>query len=167
MQRQKAKSDEWYTPESAVRAIVPFLDKFKTIWCPFDTENSNYVKVLKQAGFNVIYSHISTGGDFFNIEVPECDAIVSNPPYSIKDDILERLFEIGKPFAMLMNVSGLYDSKKRFQLFKENPVEHLYIYPRVKFFNSEKDTSTSSPTYQSAYVCYQIMNNQITLIEAN
>lgn len=31
MQRQKAKSDEWYTPRSAVEAIVPYLKNFKNI----------------------------------------------------------------------------------------------------------------------------------------
>ncbi|WP_137598192.1 hypothetical protein [Paucilactobacillus kaifaensis] len=163
MQRQKAKSDEWYTPVAAVEAIVPYIKQFKTIWCPFDKPDSNYVKVLKKNGFTVINTHIEMGGDFLAVEIPECDAIVSNPPYSIKDNILERLFKIDKPFAMLMNVAGLYDSKRRFELLERHPVSHLYIYPRIKFFNDDKKSSVSSPTYQSAYVCYRILENRIEL----
>lgn len=163
MQRQKAKSDEWYTPRSAVEVIVPYLKNFKTIWCPFDTSESNYVKVLEENGFNVIHTHIDDGQDFFEETVPECDAIISNPPYSIKDDVIERLFSFNKPFAMLMNVSSLFDSKRRFEFYQQNPVNLLYIYPRVRFFNDERGLSTSSPTYQSAYVCYGILDHQIEL----
>lgn len=43
----------------------------------------------------------------------DCDYIVSNPPYSIKGDVFTRLFEIGKPFAMLVGVVGLFESKKK------------------------------------------------------
>ena len=47
--------------------------KGNIVWCPFDTEESLFVKELKSAGYNVIATHISTGGDFFIISVPECD----------------------------------------------------------------------------------------------
>ena len=165
MQRQPAKTDEWYTPAEAVEVIVPYLKGFKRVWCPFDLDSSNFVKVLKSHGFEVINTHIFQGDDFLEIDPPECDCIVSNPPYSLKQQILEKLFEIGKPFAMLMNVSGLYDSRRRFDLFKNNPVENLYIYPRVKFYNDENQLETSSPTYQSAYVCKGLLDSQIGLVE--
>ena len=75
------KNDEYYTPKYAIEPLLPFLKPFKKIWCPFDMEWSNYVKMLSK-DHDVIYTHKDTGGDFFKIEVPECDAIVSNPPYS-------------------------------------------------------------------------------------
>lgn len=31
------------------------------------------------------------------METPNCDYIISNPPYSLKGDVIDRLFEIGKP----------------------------------------------------------------------
>lgn len=40
-----------------------------TIWCPFDTEESNFVKLLSQyaaCGVSVIHSHIATGGGTFS-----------------------------------------------------------------------------------------------------
>lgn len=77
------KNDEWYTPREAVLPILKYLKQSSTIWCPFDTEESEYVKVLQQAGHNVIYTHIINGEDFFDYNI-ECDYIISNPPYSIK-----------------------------------------------------------------------------------
>lgn len=44
------------------------MEKLKagsTVWCPFDTKDSNYVKVLEENGFNVIHTHIFDGQDFF------------------------------------------------------------------------------------------------------
>lgn len=87
------------------------------VWCPFDTAESEFVKVLSGHGFHVIYGHIHTGQDFFTADVPDCDYIVSNPPYSLKGQVIRRLYEIGRPFAMLLNFQGIFDSKERFRMF--------------------------------------------------
>jgi methylase of polypeptide subunit release factors len=71
----------------------------------------------------VINTHISNGENFFNIEPPKCDYIISNPPYSIKGDVLNRLFEYDIPFAMLVGVVGLFESQKRFDMFKKYPYQ--------------------------------------------
>ena len=78
------KNDEYLTPPYAVYPIMKRLRANTTVWCPFDMENSQFVKILSEHGFSVIYSHIKTGQDFFLMEVPECDYIISNPPYSQK-----------------------------------------------------------------------------------
>lgn len=72
-----------------------------TIWCPFDTEDSLFVKLFRQRGYTVIATHIANGQDFFAIDPPKCDYIISNPPYSLKGEVFERLFQLNIPFAML------------------------------------------------------------------
>jgi hypothetical protein len=42
------KNDEYYTPKYAIEPLLPFLKPFKKIWCPFDMEWSNYVKMLSK-----------------------------------------------------------------------------------------------------------------------
>ena len=76
------------------------------IWCPFDTEDSLFVKLFRQAGYQVIATHIANGQDFFTIDPPKCDYIISNPPYSVKGEVLQRLFDLGIPFAK-MDVQGI------------------------------------------------------------
>lgn len=49
-QIKTSKTDEYYTPTYAVNVILPYISKFKHIWCPFDTEDSEFVKVLKAGG---------------------------------------------------------------------------------------------------------------------
>lgn len=154
------KNDEYYTPEYAVKPIIKYLKSGSKIWCPFDTNESSFVKVLRENGFIVINSHIFYGNDFFEMDVPTCDYIISNPPYSIKGKIFERLFEIGKPFAMLINFQGIFDNKNRFSLFKENETEMLWLSPRVNYI-SDKNNKISGVPFQSGYLCSKILPKQL------
>lgn len=155
-----SKNDEWYTPAYAVYPIIRFLKPNSVIWCPFDTAESEFVKVLKKHNFKVIFTHIISGGDFFTAEVPDCDYIISNPPYSKKTEVLFRLFEIGKPFAMLINLQGIFDSRDRFKLFKENQFEMLWLSPRVNFIK-QSGASPSGVPFQSGYICSRILDHQL------
>ena len=160
LQYQFSKRDEYFTPPYAVYPIMDRLRAGATIWCPFDTEESEYVKVFSNNGFRVIYGHIRTGQDFFKVDVPECDYIISNPPYSLKDQVLERLYAIGKPFAMLVNFQGIFDSQKRFQMFKEHRVEMLWLSPRVNYVAEQGRTYRGVP-FQTGYLCCGICHNQL------
>ena len=55
------------TPRYGVLPIVKYLPKDKIIWCPFDKEDSEFVKVLTEQGYKVVYSHIENGQDFLYI----------------------------------------------------------------------------------------------------
>lgn len=69
---RNAASDECLTPRYAVLPVVKYLKAcgFKTIWCPFDTADSFYVRVLQSEGFRVIFSHIGVDHDFFTYTPP-------------------------------------------------------------------------------------------------
>ena len=155
------KNDEFYTPAYAVVPIVNYLPAGSKIWCPFDKEESQFVKLLKKRGYEVIFTHIEDGEDFFYTKIPECDYIVSNPPYSIKNEVFLHLYDIGKPFAMLLNFQGLFDNKIRANLFSNNKIEILYLSPRVAYVNPMREEVRSSPPFQSAYICSNILPKQI------
>lgn len=139
-----------------------------TIWCPFDTDESLFVKEFRKLGYEVIATHIQNNQNFFEIDVPDCDYIISNPPYSCKGDVLDRLFEIGKPFAMLVGVVGLFESQKRFNMFKHNDFEIMYFNKRVSYFKDYADQKPSlNPPFSSVYVCHSILPKQIVFEEIN
>ena len=150
--------DEWYTPVEAVKIILPYIRGGRRVYCPFDTENSEFVKAFRD-GWQVSYSHISTGQDFFKVEKPDADYIISNPPFSKRDAILQRLYEWQIPFAMVFNTNGLFDSKTRSELANKYGAEVLYMYPRVKFIDS--DGNKNAPPFQSCYWCYKILPEKL------
>ena len=145
-------SDEVYTPDYAVKPILKYLKPNSTIWCPFDTENSEYVKIFKEAGYKVIYSHIDNGQNFFEFEPKEdYDVIISNPPFSIKDAILNRLSELKKPYAMLLPLPAL-QGQKRFKYLKGS--QALIFDKRINYFKDYKTKEIQKGvSFASIYIC--------------
>lgn len=154
------KNDEYYTPEYAVYPIIKHIKPGSTIWCPFDKEESNFVKIFRENGFNVIHGHIETGQDFFFEITPECDYIISNPPYSLKKEVFEKLINSGVPYAMLINFQGIFDHKERFTMFKENRTEMLRLSPRVNYIKLG-DVGSSGVPFQGGYLCSGIFKDQL------
>ena len=129
-------SDEVYTPAYAIKPLLKYINnKNYTIWCPFDTEESEYVHVFRAAGHKVIASHIDDGKNFFDYEPKNYDCIIANPPFSIKDDILKRLFELDKPYAILLPLPSL-QGIKRFPYLKNS--EALIFDRRINFYKDIK-----------------------------
>jgi len=159
------KQDEFYTPEYAIAPLQKYIENGKKVWCPFDTEQSLFVKMFSKTN-KVINTHIFSGTDFFNCSVPECDYIISNPPYSLKYEVFKRLFEIGKPFAMLVGVVGLFESQKRYTMFRDNDFEIMYFNKRISYFQDYTDVKPKlNPPFSSVYLCKNILPKQIIFEE--
>jgi hypothetical protein len=103
------------------------------------------------------------GGDFFKLKPSKnIDYIISNPPYSLKHEVFQRLFELKVPFAMLVGVVGLFESQKRFNMFKENDFEIMYFNKRISYFKSYDDQKPSlNPPFSSVYLTSGILPKQI------
>lgn len=155
-------NDEYYTPNYAITPLLKYLKPNSHICCPFDTEQSNFVNVLIANGHKVTFSHVSTGIDFFNIDFSIYDAVISNPPYSLKNEVLEKLFASGTPFAMLVGVVGLFESKKRFHLFKNNSFEIMYFNRRIAYFKDYNEQKPSiKPPFSSVYISRGLLPSRI------
>lgn len=159
-------NDEFYTPLYAIKPILEFIPPSVKVWCPFDTEQSLFVKELSKTN-EVVYSSLLNGQNFFEIEVPEnTKYIISNPPYSLKTEVLERLFEFNIPFAMLLGVVGLFESKKRFEMFRDNEFEIMYFNKRVAYFKDYNEQKPSlNPPFSSVYICHNMLPKKIMFKE--
>lgn len=159
----KGKNDECYTPRYVVEAILPYIPKDKVIWCPFDTEESNFVKVLKENGFKVIFSHISTGEDFFSYEPEKWDIIVSNPPFTNKKQFFERAFGFGKPFMLLMTAQWLNDAAPVDLYLKHNKdMQIIHFRNRVEY--ECPCGETGKVPFKSIFFCCDVLERGNVLI---
>jgi len=156
----KGKNDECMTPVEAVIPLLEFLEPFKnrTIWCPFDRDDSNFVKILRDNGFDVINTHISYGQDFYEYEPLFWDVIVSNPPFTNKRKIFERCMKLGKPFALLMTNVWLNDAAPWIVLGED--MQLLAFTDRINFLD-ENGYRMGKPTFASSYYCYKLLPKQI------
>lgn len=158
--------NELYTPFYAVDHIIKYLPKDKTIWLPFDEEWSAFNQRLTEEGFTIVRSSLSEGKDFFTYEPEEWDLIVSNPPFSIKDKILKRLYELNKPFAVLLPLNSL-QGKTRYQYFKQG-IQILTFDARICYHTKDdmKNIQKGSP-FATAYFCKDLLPKDLIIEKLN
>ena len=164
-------SDEVYTPAYAVKPLIKYIEQFKerlgkdtlVIWCPFDEEFSKYVQVFKTLPYvKLIYTHIDSGQNFFFYEPEEeYDVIISNPPFSCKDDVLKRLFELEKPYAMLLPIPTL-QGQSRFPYLKD--IQYLGFDKRVNYYKDKSMTKTQDGvSFGSCYLCKDFLPKDLII----
>lgn len=102
-------SDEWYTERYVVEEMYSLLNpkEGSTILCPFDSENSEFVKYAKENNYNVIYDI----RDFCSDNKYKCDYIITNPPFSIKDDVIERALKYNIRTCFVLPLDSLGGGK--------------------------------------------------------
>jgi hypothetical protein len=153
----KGKNDECYTPSYAVEPILKHIPKGKIVWCPFDTVESEFFRLIKKQN-EVIISHIDTGQDFFKYEPKKWDIIISNPPFTNKRKFFERALDFNKPFALLMSNTWLNDSAPKEIFRKRNKDLQLLMFDkRIEFNDNNKIT------FSSSYFCYNFLPKQIIM----
>ena len=161
LRSSKGNNDECYTKDYGVLPLLEFLPRFKdkTIWCPFDTNESQFVKILTKNGYKVVNSHIWNGQDFFYYEPEHWDLMISNPPFTNKKDIFLRALSFKKPFALLCPVTWLNDSTPC-KIFKDTRLELLLFVDRMTFSNQPQNKEIN---FKSIYYCHDFLPNQIEI----
>lgn len=160
-------NDDYRTPRYLVTCLEPFILDFMrkheinrpiVIYCPFDTAESEFVRYFKEAEAKVIYGDIKTGQNFFETPIPECDLVVSNPPFSLKRDIMSRLFVAQKPFALLMNLQAM-QYQEIGQLFYEEEQRS----ESVQFIIPDKKVSFDGKTaaFCTGYFCWKFIDRTV------
>ena len=162
------KNDECYTPRYGVIPILkhiknrfPIENNKITIWCPFDKEDSEFVKVFKENGYNVIASHIENGEDFYTYEPKEhWDCIISNSPFSKKRQIFKRAMSFNKPFALMFPMTWLNDAAPKEIFMEENKqMQMLMFNKRIKFLNN--GIVQNKITFSTGYLCWNFLSKDI------
>jgi hypothetical protein len=158
-------NDESYTPKYGVMPIIKFLKPNMIVWCPFDTIESEFVKLIQANGNKVIYSHIENGEDFYIYEPNEnWDVIVSNPPFSNKRRIFERALSFNKPIALLMTCAWLNDKYSKFVFHEANRNMQLLMFDKRIHFK-QNGIVVKKTTFSSAYYCSDFLPRDIVIEE--
>lgn len=157
-----SSGDEIYTPFYAVEPLLEFLPKNKKIWCPFDEEWSAFYQLFSERGYDVIRSSLSEGKDFFHYEPDKWDILVSNPPFSKKNNVLKRAYSFEKPFALLLPVNSI-QSKQRYDIFR-NQIQLLIFDARIDYHNKKNLHETvKGNSFGSAYFCCNLLPTKLEL----
>jgi CRISPR/Cas system-associated protein Csx1 len=67
---------------------------------------------------------------------------------------------------MLVGVVGLFESQRRFEMFKAHEFEIMYLNKRVAYFQNYTDKKPSlNPPFSSVYVCHGILPQPVVFEE--
>ena len=168
---RNGEANERYTRLIEARKLVRFLDcydlKDKVIWCPFDTEKSNIVVALKEAGYKVIHTHKDNGQDFLNFSPDfQFDIMISNPPFSKRTKFFNKINSYNKPYIMLQPIMFFNNNSMIRDLIKDSK-RYRFLFPNNNMgFLTEKGKEYEKTTmFYSFWLCKDLFLEQNTFIE--
>ena len=151
----KAKTNDNYnTPKTAVDAVVHLIPKGSTVYEPFTNTSSKSHIYLQEYNLKTV-SHI---GDFYS-DPPNFDIILTNPPFSDIQRCLSRLFELGKPFILIVPLSLIV--RQYFKQYRDR-VSILIPAKRIQF---ESSTSKNRSPFDCCYVTSLKLNSKLIFLE--
>ena len=128
---KQGSSNDFQTPPEAIWPLLPYIKKDWIVWEPACGEG-NIVAELERNGITTIGTDILGEYDFLEYKEECFDCIITNPPYSLKQEFLQRCYALGKPFALLLPLTT-FETKKRQDLFKHYGVQVLFFDKRINF----------------------------------
>ena len=144
--KKKDGCDDYFTPRQAWQEIGSYLPKDKLIYEAFygDGTSADY---LRELGCSVVSEDII----FFDNKI-EFDCIVSNPPFSCKKKVFERLRELDKPFILILPVSTI--TKAFYQAYFAQKCGIIIPKRRIHFIKGKDQTTRC--WFDTLFICYKI-----------
>lgn len=159
-------SDEWYTTQETVEKMYNLLNITKEnpiILCPFDTDKSLFVQYAINKGYKVIYNI----RDFLDKDVTyDFDYIITNPPFSIKDEVIERCLEYGVPTMLVLPMDTIGGVKRHsmFKNFKSYP--SIYVPTRRTNYVDENGEKRKGSCFHSIYMYFNNFDHSSITLES-
>lgn len=151
-------SDLWETPSEVWDAVMPLFNDKVYFWEPFVGVSNRSTKTLRKHGHDVL----ETVEDFFEVvdawphheEKPRF--MLSNPPFSKKFLVLDKLMGQRKPF-MLLVPSWVYASATVRKLIKKHNMDLQIVVPpkRVHYYSPE-GVQIKKTAFDSVFIAYNV-----------
>lgn len=145
--------DEWETPPAVLDMLLRYVPLRTRIWEPFwCTGRSGWL--MHSRGFRV--RHVPA--DFYATRTPpRVDAIITNPPYSNRRRLFQRLHELNMPFAVLVpsnTISCCYFSQLFGHPARASRIQLLYARRRIHFIRGNRVQRGCA--FDTVWVCYDM-----------
>lgn len=155
-------NNDYHTPDYCMDYILPFIKKVKetsakenfTVWEPACSKQKMIVKYLKRHKIKTVGTCISKGRkyDFMTFEPPfEFDMIITNPPFSMKKEFIDKCLEYDKPFILIIPLRIL-ENTSWYSILKEKDFSLLIPMKRIHYIKPCGTKSKSA--FQSGFLCY-------------
>lgn len=150
--------DQCWTPPQAAAPLLPYIPQGSRIWeCAAGA--GWLARWLRDAGHTTIESDVTTGQNFFGYEPDEpWDLLVTNVPFSLKYKFLQRAYELGKPFALLVPYSTVFASTaKKIRDSHGGKWEELRMNKRINFYMPGSGYNNNGAQMSTMWLCHGLL----------
>lgn len=161
-ENKKSDDDHVATPRWVVEDIYKLIhiENYKSIWFPFNNYDSEFKLKADELKLKYKATHKfdDLGNDFFKTDPPaECDLMISNPPFSLQNQIIDhsfKLIEKGliKSFCLLLPLATL-ETPTRANMYEmhADKLSIIIFKKRIKFLGCKGAFNKGC-----CWVCYNI-----------
>jgi hypothetical protein len=173
IQRKQRLSDNYYTPYSITEQLLENerFDYNKIVLDP--ACGNDAIKEILDSKFYLIkhydinHKDINFKGDFFlETDTIEIDYIITNPPFSLAFEFIQKAKEIAKEkFAMLLPLNYLHGQKRYEQkIFRDEnyPLTKVYVFTRYPMLTEHIRADGKYKTGMIVY-CWMIWEKKILI----
>ena len=159
--------DECYTTHNEALKMVEYItvnnivSKNDVIWLPFDNEFSNIYKTLKQHDYNIVMTNLENGQDFYIYQPEKWDIIITNPPFSGRTNLMNRLISFDKPFIILQ-ATQYFNNQFAVNYLCNYSDDFKFLMPRsrMSFLTYKEDeniirSDKNGASFYSFWLCYK------------
>ena len=147
--RKGAKTDDYNTSKSAYNLIKEFVPKGITLYDPFF--NDGACKQYMQDVFSSC-KVIHEDKDAFSWFPEGVDMVITNPPFSIKYQVLSWLVDKDIPFMCLLPLTTIATIKFS-KVKNSDQIQFITGSTRIKY---EREGTKGAANFESAWFCYKM-----------
>lgn len=82
--------------------------------------------------------------DYLTVDLPSYDVIITNPPFSLAIQFIEKSLSLAEPdgYVIMLLRLNFFESKRRFEFFNTYTPERCYVHHRRISFTRDKKTDS-------------------------
>lgn len=154
---KRKKSDFYETPYSLIRML---LDKEKLVGSILEPAcgNGAIVKILEEEYNNITYYDKEV--DFLK-ETRHFDTIVTNPPFSLAYEFIQKAKQVSDVFYFLLPLNYLHGKKRYDNIYldKDFRLETIYVFTRYPLLGESLREDGKHKTGMMVYAWYKFNKN--------
>jgi hypothetical protein len=151
---QRKKSDFYETPSCLTIELLKLIKLKESILEPA-CGNKAIVKILLKSYENVDFYDIKYGQDFL-LETNKYKTIITNPPYSLAFQFIQKAKQLCNDFYFLLPLSYLHGKQRLDYIYKDKdfPLNCIYVFDRYPMLGEPLRKDNKIKTGMMVYAWY-------------
>lgn len=141
---ERRENDRYETPKWAVDAFLNLVP-IRQDWTYLEPCRASG-RFYNEMPIGSAWGEIQEGVDYLATKYNKVDCVLTNPPYNLAQEFVEKAHKDADVVIMLLRL-GFLESTKRVEFWKEYPVDHLVTLSKRPSFTDDGKTDGAAYAY--------------------